>query len=125
MKVMDSSAEVRASGLFEARYIAFLETVAHLRLRLHRYCSRMVGSVLDGEDIVQDALFPAYRTLDTFDDQRPLAPWLFRIAHKSVHRLPSTPRRPRRSGGGRRTTGLCGAYRAAGCRAWPRGGNTS
>src|SRR5262249_46820506 len=30
---------------------------------------------------VQDALFRAYRSLDTFDDSRPLAPWLFRIAH--------------------------------------------
>jgi RNA polymerase sigma-70 factor (ECF subfamily) len=41
----------------------------------------MTGSVLDGEDVVQDALFQAYRKLDTFDDARPLAPWLFRIAH--------------------------------------------
>jgi RNA polymerase sigma-70 factor, ECF subfamily len=41
----------------------------------------MTGSVLDGEDIVQDALFQAYRKLDTFDDNRPLSPWLFRIAH--------------------------------------------
>src|SRR5260221_9201076 len=35
----------------------------------------------DGEDVVQDALFRAYRSLDTFDDSRPLVPWLFRIAH--------------------------------------------
>jgi RNA polymerase sigma-70 factor (ECF subfamily) len=41
----------------------------------------MTGSVMDGEDIVQDSLFQAYRRLDTFDDSRPLAPWLFRIAH--------------------------------------------
>ena len=68
-------------GLFEARYLAFLETVSHLRPKLHRYCARMTGSVLDGEDVVQDALFQAYRKLDTFDDTRPLAPWLFRIAH--------------------------------------------
>ena len=78
---MGSFGDLRASGLCEARYVAFLETVAHLRPGLHRYCSRMVGSVLDGEDIVQDALFQAYRKLDTFDEQRPLAPWLFRIAH--------------------------------------------
>ena len=30
---------------------------------------------------MQEALFQAYRKLDTFDDARPLAPWLFRIAH--------------------------------------------
>jgi RNA polymerase sigma-70 factor (ECF subfamily) len=41
----------------------------------------MTGSVLDGEDIVQEALFEAYRKLDTFDERRALRPWLFRIAH--------------------------------------------
>ncbi len=69
------------SGAFEARYLAFLETIAHLRPSLHRYCARMTGSVLDGEDLVQEALFQAYRKLDSFDDSRPLSPWLFRIAH--------------------------------------------
>jgi RNA polymerase sigma-70 factor, ECF subfamily len=68
-------------GPLEARYLAFLETITHLRPSLHRYCSRMIGSVLDGEDIVQESLFQAYRRLETFDDARPLAPWLFRIAH--------------------------------------------
>src|SRR6266566_5323638 len=69
------------TGPADARYLAFLETVSHLRPSLHRYCARMTGSVSDGEDVVQDALFQAYRRLDTFDDTRPLAPWLFRIAH--------------------------------------------
>ncbi len=69
------------TGKFEARYLAFLETITNLRPALHRYCARMTGSVLDGEDVVQEALFQAYRKLDTYDDDRPLAPWLFRIAH--------------------------------------------
>src|SRR6476620_11397343 len=69
------------AGKFDARYRAFLETVSQLRPQLHRYCSRMTGSVTDGEDVVQDALFRAYRNLDAYDDRRPLAPWLFRIAH--------------------------------------------
>jgi len=69
------------SGQVEARYLAFLETITHLRPSLHRYCARMTGSVLDGEDVVQEALFQAYRKLETFDDTRPLPPWLFRIAH--------------------------------------------
>src|SRR5438132_1101855 len=68
------------AGKFEARYLAFLETVSQLRPQLHRYCSRMTGSITDGEDVVQDALFRAYRSLETFDDTRPLTPWLFRIA---------------------------------------------
>jgi RNA polymerase sigma-70 factor (ECF subfamily) len=69
------------AGKFDARYLAFLETISQLRTQLHRYCSRMTGSITDGEDVVQDALFRAYRSLDTYDDSRPLAPWLFRIAH--------------------------------------------
>jgi RNA polymerase sigma-70 factor, ECF subfamily len=77
---MDYSSDME-TGRFEARYLAFLETVTQLRPRLHRYCSRMTGSVMDGEDVVQEALFEAYRKLDQFDDSRPLGPWLFRIAH--------------------------------------------
>jgi len=65
----------------DPRYLAFVEVVADLRPRLHRYCARMVGSALDGEDMVQEALFHAYRRLETFDESRPMAPWLLRIAH--------------------------------------------
>lgn len=73
--------EFEARGPVDARYMAFLETVAQLRPRLHRYCARMTGSVMDGEDVVQEALFQAYRNLHRFESDRPLAPWLFRIAH--------------------------------------------
>jgi len=52
----------------------------------------MTGSALDDEDVVQDALFEAYRKLDRFDDTRPLSPWLFRIAH---NRCIDFLRRPR------------------------------
>src|SRR5580692_1968632 len=68
-------------GSFDARYRALLETIATLRPALHRYCARMTGSVMDGEDVVQEALFEAYRKLDQFDETRPLKPWLFRICH--------------------------------------------
>src|SRR5580693_10112697 len=77
----DLQSKFDATGLYEARYVAFLETITHLRPRLHRYCARMTGSVLDGEDVMQEAVFEAYRKLDTFDDSRALSPWLFRIAH--------------------------------------------
>src|SRR5262245_15471942 len=73
--------DVDPSGPFEARYVAFLETISTLRPNLHRYGARMTGSVMDGEDVVQEALFEAYRKLDQFDESRPLKPWLFRIAH--------------------------------------------
>src|SRR3954463_3134989 len=79
--MMDPDQYDDVSGPFEERYKAFLETISTLRPSLHRYCARMTGSVMDGEDVVQDALFEAYRKLDQFDESRPLKPWLFRICH--------------------------------------------
>lgn len=53
-----------------------------LRPRLHRYCARMVGSALDGEDVLQDALAKAAGA----DMRRVDQPerWLFRIAHNTA-----------------------------------------
>src|SRR5437667_12416090 len=79
--MMDSNQFVAASGPVDARYLAFLETISTLRPSMHRYCARMTGSVMDGEDVVQEALIEAYRKIDQFDDSRPLKPWLFRVAH--------------------------------------------
>lgn len=81
MNRMDSGEYLDGSGRVEARYLAFLETVSTLRPSLHRYCARMTGSIMDGEDVVQEALIEAYRKLDKYDESRPLKPWLFRIAH--------------------------------------------
>ena len=81
MNSLDESQSLENRGPFEARYLAFLETISTLRPSLHRYCARMTGSVMDGEDVVQEALFEAYRKLSQFDQNRPLKPWLFRIAH--------------------------------------------
>jgi RNA polymerase sigma-70 factor, ECF subfamily len=74
-------ADAEEAGLFEPRRIAFIESIAHLRPRMHRYCARMTGSALDGEDVMQEAIFEAYLKLGSFDTTRPLAPWLLRIAH--------------------------------------------
>jgi RNA polymerase sigma factor (sigma-70 family) len=57
-----------------------------LRPELHRYCARLMGSVIDGEDVVQDTLvraFVALQDLELQDPEQtpPLRPWLFRIAH--------------------------------------------
>jgi RNA polymerase sigma factor (sigma-70 family) len=79
---------------------AVLETVSTLRPSLHRYCARMTGSVMDGEDVVQEALIEAYRKLDKYDESRPLKPWLFRIAHNRCidflrrRKCEMRPRRP-------------------------------
>jgi RNA polymerase sigma-70 factor (ECF subfamily) len=81
MNSLNDDRYIQDPGPFEARYLAFLETISTLRPSLHRYCARMTGSVMDGEDVVQETLFEAYRKLDKFDESRPLKPWLFRIAH--------------------------------------------
>ena len=67
--------------------------LAGLRPKLHRFCSRMVGSALDGEDLVQDTLTEAFIHLSSLRDGTRLEPWLFRIAH---HKCVDFIRRERR-----------------------------
>jgi len=62
----------------------FLELVAELRPNLHRYCSRLVGSAIDGEDVVQETLAKAYYALSLSPEMPPLRPWLLRIAHNTA-----------------------------------------
>jgi RNA polymerase sigma factor (sigma-70 family) len=60
---------------------AFLAIIDDIRPDLHRYCARMTGSTIDGEDIVQDVLARAYYEISCLDQVPALRPWLFRIAH--------------------------------------------
>jgi RNA polymerase sigma factor (sigma-70 family) len=62
----------------------FLALVGELRPELHRYCARLTGSVIQGEDIVQDALAKAFYAITLQPDVPPLRPWLFRIAHNAA-----------------------------------------
>lgn len=59
----------------------FLALVADVRPDLHRYCARMMGSVVDGEDVVQDTLARALYRLPELPVVPELRPWLFRVAH--------------------------------------------
>jgi RNA polymerase sigma-70 factor (ECF subfamily) len=54
---------------------------ADLRPKLHRYCARMTGSVVDGEDVVQQALLKAVEAAQRDDAIELPEAWLFRIAH--------------------------------------------
>lgn len=63
------------------RRTELLALAGELRPELHRYCARLVGSVIEGEDIVQDTLAKAFVALDGLAETAPLRPWLFRIAH--------------------------------------------
>jgi RNA polymerase sigma factor (sigma-70 family) len=62
----------------------FLAMVDGVRPELHRYCARLTGSVIEGEDIVQDTLAKAFYALSLAPEVPPLRPWLFRIAHNAA-----------------------------------------
>jgi hypothetical protein len=55
-----------------------------MRPRLHRYCARMVGSVIDGEDVLQDALIKAVEARASAGAIGNPEGWLFRIAHNTA-----------------------------------------
>lgn len=57
--------------------------VRALRPRLHRFCARMTGSSVDGEDVVQEAMLKALRARHRGDAVESVEPWLFRIAHNT------------------------------------------
>lgn len=62
----------------------FLQLVAEFRPELHRYCSRLVGSAIDGEDVVQDTLAKSFYAMSFSPDVPALRPWLLRIAHNTA-----------------------------------------
>ena len=71
-----ASTPTRTPAEFEA-------LVQDIRPELHRYCARMIGSVVDAEDVVQDALAKAYAALPTTAIAN-MRGWLFRIAHNKA-----------------------------------------
>lgn len=62
----------------------FLAMVADIRPELHRYAARLTGSVIEGEDVVQDTLAKAFYAMSQQFEVPPLRPWLFKIAHNAA-----------------------------------------
>jgi RNA polymerase sigma-70 factor (ECF subfamily) len=73
---------------------AFGRLVAPYRAELHAHCYRMLGSVHDADDALQDALVGAWRGLAGFEGRSSLRSWLYRITTNACLRL--LARRPRR-----------------------------
>jgi RNA polymerase sigma-70 factor (ECF subfamily) len=70
-----------AGGILERE--ALNRLMVEVRPRLHRYCARMVGSVFDGEDVVQEALAKAAEALPSAGTLNNAERWLFTIAHNT------------------------------------------
>src|SRR6266540_5691383 len=59
---------------------AFVQLTAPLRRRLHVHCYRMLGSVHDADDALQETLLRAWRGIGRFEPRAPVSAWLYRIA---------------------------------------------
>jgi RNA polymerase sigma-70 factor (ECF subfamily) len=73
---------------------AFARLVEPHRGALHAHCYRMLGSVPDAEDALQEALLKAWRGLTGFEGRSSLRSWLYAIATNSC--LRALERRPKR-----------------------------
>ena len=60
------------------------QLLGELRPRLHRYRARMTGSVIDGEDVVQETMLKAMEAAPTAGPIANPEGWLFRIAHNAA-----------------------------------------
>jgi RNA polymerase sigma-70 factor (ECF subfamily) len=78
--MIDGFSEVRVSIATDS----VIQLIGELRPQLHRYCARVVGSVVDGEDIVQESILKALEALAKNGTIANPEGWLFRIAHNSA-----------------------------------------
>ena len=75
--------------------LAFQELVAPHRRELQLHCYRMLGSLQDAEDVLQETLLAAWRGLERFEERASLRGWLYRIAtNRSLNALRDRKRRP-------------------------------
>lgn len=75
---------------------SFTDVVEPHRRELLAHCYRMLGSLQDAEDVVQETLLAAWRGLESFEGRSSVRTWLYRIAtNRCLNELRSASRRPR------------------------------
>jgi RNA polymerase sigma-70 factor (TIGR02960 family) len=75
--------------------VAFRELTEPFRRELEFHCYRMLGSVQDAEDVLQETMLAAWRGLGSFERRSSLRTWLYRIAtNRCLNVLRDTGRRP-------------------------------
>jgi len=75
---------------------AFRELTDPYRRELQLHCYRILGSTQDAEDMVQETLLAAWRSLDSFEGRASVRAWLYRIAtNRCLNALRARSRRPR------------------------------
>jgi RNA polymerase sigma-70 factor, ECF subfamily len=74
---------------------AFRELVQPYSRALEVHCYRMLGSLQDAEDVMQETLLRAWRSLERFERRASVQTWLYRIATNAcIDELERRPRRP-------------------------------
>jgi len=74
---------------------AFRELTDPYRRELQLHCYRILGSVQDAEDMLQETLLAAWRGLDGFEERASLRAWLYKIAtNRCLNSLRASARRP-------------------------------
>src|SRR3954468_15344651 len=75
---------------------AFEQLVAPYRRELRLHCYRILGSLQDSEDQLQETLLAAWRGLDSFEGRASLRTWLYRVAtNRCLNAVRDRRRRPR------------------------------
>jgi RNA polymerase sigma-70 factor (ECF subfamily) len=77
---------------------AFRDLAEEYRAELHAHCYRMLGSVHDAEDALQDALLRAWRGLPGFEGRSSVRSWLYAIATNAALDLARRRSAARQSG---------------------------